>query len=72
MLLAAVDAGSPDVESFKVHERLARHYLAHTEMTPTEISFPLGFDNSNSLFRAFHRWTGTTPESWRSRVRAAG
>ena len=53
-------------------ERLARYYLESTDLNPTEISFLLGFDDPNSLFRAFHRWTGTTPESWRTQVRGAG
>ena len=30
-----------------------------------------GFDDPNSLFRAFHRWTGTTPEAWRAKARIA-
>ncbi len=47
-------------------ERLARHYLRSTTMSPTEVSFLLGFEDPNSLFRAFHRWTGTTPEAWRA------
>lgn len=50
-------------------ERLARHYLKTTELSPAEVSFLLGFEDPNSLFRAFHRWTGTTPESWRAGVR---
>lgn len=50
-------------------ERLARHYLRTTKMSPAEVSFLLGFDDPNSLFRAFHRWTGTTPEAWRADVR---
>lgn len=49
-------------------ERLARHYLRTTKMSPAEVSFLLGFEDPNSLFRAFHRWTGTTPESWRARA----
>lgn len=52
-------------------ERLARHYLQSTTMSPAEVSFMLGFENPNSLFRAFHRWTGTTPEAWRVESRAA-
>lgn len=56
----------------RTRERLARHYLRSTTMSPAEISFLLGFDDPNSLFRAFNRWTGTTPESWRARVRATG
>ena len=30
-----------------------------------EISFLLGFDDPNSFFRAFHNWTGKTPEGFR-------
>ncbi len=55
----------------QTRERLARHYLRNTTMSPTEVSFLLGFEDPNSLFRAFHRWTGTTPESWRADPRAA-
>ncbi len=51
-------------------ERLARYYLERTKMSPTEVSFLLGFEDPNSLFRAFHRWTGTTPEAWRAQTQA--
>lgn len=51
-------------------ERLARHYFGSTELSSTEIGFLLGFADPNSLFRAFHRWTGMTPESWRAEVRS--
>ncbi|MEL6349899.1 MAG: AraC family transcriptional regulator ligand-binding domain-containing protein [Myxococcota bacterium] len=50
----------------QTRERLARHYLKRTKLTPAEISFLLGFEDPNSLFRAFQRWTGTTPEAWRA------
>lgn len=56
----------------RTRERLARHYLRTTNMSPTEVSFLLGFEDPNSLFRAFQRWTGKTPESWRADTRAAG
>jgi AraC-like DNA-binding protein len=52
----------------RTRERLARHYLRSTRMSPAEVSFLLGFEDPNSLFRAFHRWTGTTPEVWRARA----
>ena len=52
-------------------ERLARYYFESTELNATEISFLLGFADPNSLFRAFHRWTGTTPETWRAGARSA-
>ena len=51
-------------------ERLARHYFESTQLNATEVSFLLGFTDPNSLFRAFHRWTGTTPESWRAEFRS--
>jgi len=46
-------------------ERLARHYLRQTRLTATEIAYLLGFDEPTSFFRAFQRWTGTTPEGMR-------
>ncbi|MBX2798551.1 MAG: AraC family transcriptional regulator [Myxococcales bacterium] len=54
----------------RTRERLARHYLRTTRMSPAEVSFLLGFEDPNSLFRAFQRWTGTTPESWRAEARS--
>lgn len=56
-------------------EALALHYLERTEVPSAEISFLLGFEEPNSFFRAFHEWTGRTPETVRreaSRLRAAG
>lgn len=48
-------------------EELARHYLSNRSMSATEISFLLGYGEPSSFYRAFHNWTGETPE----RVRAA-
>ena len=45
--------------------RLAKHYLTKTNLGVTEVSFLLGFEDPNSFFRAFRRWTDTTPEAWR-------
>ncbi len=47
-------------------EDLARHYLGSSEMSGAEISFLLGFEDPNSFFRAFHAWTGETPEQART------
>ncbi|APR82640.1 Transcriptional regulator, AraC family protein [Minicystis rosea] len=44
---------------------LARHYLERTMVPLSEISFLLGFEETNSFFRAFSDWTGTTPETIR-------
>jgi len=46
-------------------ESLARHYLRRTHLSSTEIAYLLGFDEASSFFRAFQRWTGTTPETLR-------
>jgi AraC-like DNA-binding protein len=35
-------------------------------LTAAEIAFLLGYEDANSFYRAFHSWTGQTPE----RVRA--
>lgn len=50
-------------------EELARHYLS-SELPSAEISFLLGFEDPNSFARAFHEWTGTTPERLRTQLRA--
>jgi AraC-like DNA-binding protein len=55
----------------RTRERLARHYLESTNLSPAEVSFLLGFDDPNSLFRAFNRWTGSTPEAWRAGARVS-
>ena len=44
---------------------LARHYLEKTTLPLAEISFLLGFDETNSFFRAFRSWTGSTPDNVR-------
>ena len=47
---------------------LARHYLERPEITITEIALLLGYDEPSSFYRAFHQWSGTTPQQ----ARAAG
>ena len=39
------------------------------QTTSAEISFLLGYDDPNSFIRAFHGWTGNTPERMRSELR---
>ena len=49
----------------QTREALARHYLSQTTLSNGEISFLLGFEDPNSFFRAFHDWTGVTPDGLR-------
>jgi AraC-like DNA-binding protein len=44
---------------------LSQHYLQNTHLPTAEIAFLLGFEETNSFFRAFRSWTGTTPEQFR-------
>jgi AraC-like DNA-binding protein len=50
----------------RTRESLARHYLKRPELTSTEISFLLGYEDPSSFSRAFAGWTGTTPEQLRA------
>ena len=49
----------------KVRQELAQHYLINSSISPGEISWLLGFQESNSFIRAFRSWTGKTPGAYR-------
>jgi len=49
-----------------VRERLAKHYLTRTTVSGAEIVLLLGFNDPNAFYRAFHGWTGKTPEALRA------
>ena len=49
-----------------VREELAMHYLKNSSLPSAQISFLLGFKDPNSFFRAFHAWSGSTPDSVRN------
>ena len=49
----------------QVRMELAQHYLINSTISPGEISWLLGFQESNSFIRAFRSWTGTTPGAYR-------
>jgi AraC-like DNA-binding protein len=50
---------------------LAHHYLKHSTVELNEAAFLLGYEDSNSFFRAFQGWEGATPGEWRTRHRTA-
>ncbi|HUK63797.1 MAG TPA: helix-turn-helix domain-containing protein, partial [Dongiaceae bacterium] len=52
-----------------------RHELAARQLTDTsssvwEVAFQLGFSDLSAFYRAFRRWTGTTPAEFRARAGA--
>jgi AraC-like DNA-binding protein len=47
------------------HERAAT-YLADPQVSIAEVAFLLGFNELSSFYRAFKRWTGTTPAEFRA------
>jgi AraC-like DNA-binding protein len=53
-------------------EDLARHYLGNSTMRTAEIAYLLGYDDTNSFYRAFRTWTGTTPDAARTATVARG
>ena len=48
--------------------QLALKWLDQARMNNSEIAFMLGYTNDTSFYRAFRRWTGQTPNSWKHRV----
>ena len=62
--LADESVGFQEVLS-EVRQALAQHYLRRTDISAGEISWLLGFQESNSFIRAFRSWTGTTPAAYR-------
>jgi helix-turn-helix protein len=50
-------------------QELAHEYLNRPEMDLTEVAFLLGYEDSNSFYRAFRTWEGTTPSQLRAALR---
>lgn len=53
-----------------VRREVAQRTLAAGKRNVIELAYLLGFEDSNSFYRSFRRWTGTTPESFRKGVAA--
>jgi AraC-like DNA-binding protein len=50
----------------EARRELAQHYLLHSSLELNETAYLLGYEDSNSFFRAFQQWEGTSPGEWRS------
>jgi AraC-like DNA-binding protein len=50
----------------EARRELAQHYLLHSSLELNETAYLLGYEDSNSFFRAFHLWEGTSPGEWRA------
>jgi len=50
-----------------VRRELAHHYLQRATVEFNEIAFLLGYEDTNSFFRAFQEWEGQSPTEWRRR-----
>lgn len=62
--LSAEGASFADVLE-KLRRDLAKAYLHNPTYTASEVAFLLGYSETSSFYRAFRRWTGTTPEAYR-------
>lgn len=51
-----------------VRTELADHYLKKSQLSLGEISFMLGFRESNSFIRAYSSWKGISPGQYRERL----
>lgn len=47
--------------------RMAESYVSDRRMPLSDVAFLLGFSEPSAFFRAFKRWTGSTPSSFRAR-----
>jgi AraC-like DNA-binding protein len=50
----------------QLRSELAQKYLNDPSLTPSQITFLLGYSEVSAFSHAFKRWTGTTPGKWRA------
>ncbi|MFO0629672.1 MAG: AraC family transcriptional regulator ligand-binding domain-containing protein [Polyangiales bacterium] len=49
-----------------VRRARAHALLEDARLSAAEVAFVLGYAEAGAFFRAFRRWTGTTPQAWRA------
>ena len=54
-----------------LRQEQATRYLADSDISISEVGFLLGFSELSSFYRAFKRWTGTTPAEFRAAIASA-
>ncbi|SDR23472.1 AraC-type DNA-binding protein [Rhizobiales bacterium GAS191] len=50
----------------EVRYQIARHLLADTSLTVSQVAAVLDYSELSAFTRAFRRWSGTTPMDWRN------
>uniref|UniRef100_UPI002454AE20 helix-turn-helix domain-containing protein n=1 Tax=Nocardia abscessus TaxID=120957 RepID=UPI002454AE20 len=53
----------------EVRQTMSEVLLAHTDMTTEQVAARLGYAEAASFIRAFRRWQGCPPQTFRSRGR---
>jgi AraC-like DNA-binding protein len=51
----------------ELRRELAYYYMARTDDSPDEVATRLGFTEPSTFYRAFKRWSGTTPALYRGK-----
>jgi AraC-like DNA-binding protein len=49
----------------EVRQEFAKRYLARGTVSASEVAYLVGFQSPTAFFRAFKRWTGQTPSTYR-------
>ena len=55
-----------------VRQELVRNFFAQPGIQINEVAFQLGYEDTNSFYRAFRNWEGTTPSQWRTDWKGTG
>jgi AraC-like DNA-binding protein len=51
-----------------IRESISKNYIRKSNYSNAEIGFLIGYEETNSFFRAFKSWTGQTPEEYRESI----
>lgn len=57
--------------TLETRQEVVRHLLSEPSIEIDEIACLLGYEDTNSFYRAFRAWEGTTPARWRASLEKA-